>query len=48
MAQLEYSETGLRSFTEAFRTTRKLLVGGDGIPLGEFLLQPVAHWIAPG
>jgi len=47
MAQLDYSGTGLQFYTEAFRTTRKLLVGGDGIPLGEFLLQPVAHWIAP-
>ncbi len=39
---------GLPAFTEAFRTTRNLLVGGDGIPLGEFLLKPVTHWIALG
>jgi hypothetical protein len=22
-----------------------LLVGGDGIPVGEFLRQPVDHWV---
>ena len=39
---------GLQAFAEAFATTRTLLVGRDGIPLGEFLLKPVAHWIALG
>jgi predicted AAA+ superfamily ATPase len=37
---------GLAAFAEAFKPARKLLVGGDGIPLEEFLLEPVAHWIA--
>ncbi len=36
---------GLSAFAEAFRPTRKLLVGGDGIPVAEFLLEPVAHWV---
>ncbi len=36
---------GLDAFAAAFRVDRKLLVGGDGIPLGEFLLRPVEHWI---
>src|SRR2546426_8387966 len=36
---------GLAAFAEAFKPPRKLLVGGDGIPVEEFLLAPVAHWI---
>jgi predicted AAA+ superfamily ATPase len=36
---------GLSAFAEAFKPTRKLLVGGDGIPVEEFLLQPVKHWV---
>lgn len=36
---------GLGAFSEAFSPTRTLLVGGDGIPLDEFLLQPARHWI---
>ena len=38
---------GTGAFAEAFRPTRTLLVGADGIPLEEFLLQPVEHWVAP-
>lgn len=36
---------GLDAFTEAFTPPRTLLVGGDGIPLEEFLLQPAGHWL---
>lgn len=36
---------GLAAFTEAFRPTRTLIVGGDGIPLDEFLATPVEHWL---
>jgi predicted AAA+ superfamily ATPase len=36
---------GLAAFTEAFKPTRSLLVGGDGIPLDEFLSRPVTHWL---
>lgn len=36
---------GLAAFSEAFRPQRKLLVGADGIPVEEFLLQPVEHWV---
>lgn len=36
---------GMRVFTEAFRPTRTLLVGGDGIALDEFLSQPAEHWV---
>jgi predicted AAA+ superfamily ATPase len=36
---------GMAAFAEAFRPTRKLLVGGDGIALEEFLTKPVQHWV---
>jgi predicted AAA+ superfamily ATPase len=36
---------GLGAFSAAFSPTRTLLVGGDGIPLDEFLLQPAGRWI---
>lgn len=36
---------GLTAFADAFKTTRKLLVGGDGIPVEEFLLQPIPRWV---
>ena len=36
---------GLAAFTEAFRPTRTLMVGGDGVPLDEFLATPVEHWL---
>jgi predicted AAA+ superfamily ATPase len=36
---------GLAAFAEAFKPVRTLLVGGDGIPVEEFLLQPVEHWV---
>ncbi len=37
---------GMKAFAEAFRPDRTLLVGGDGIPVEEFLLRPVAHWVS--
>ena len=40
------SQPGLAAFTEAFRPKRKLLVGGDGIALDDFLSQPVEHWVS--
>jgi len=36
---------GMGVFTETFRPTRTLLVGGDGIALDEFLSLPVEHWL---
>jgi predicted AAA+ superfamily ATPase len=36
---------GLADFAAAFKPARKLLVGDDGIPVEEFLLQPVIHWV---
>ena len=36
---------GMAAFADAFRPTRLLLVGGDGIAVEEFLSQPVEHWV---
>jgi uncharacterized protein len=36
---------GLQAFTDAFQPTRTLLIGGDGIPLEEFLSRPVVDWL---
>jgi hypothetical protein len=36
---------GMDAFSREFRTRRKLLVGGDGIPIDEFLLSSVTEWI---
>lgn len=36
---------GLAAFSAAFKPQRKLLVGGDGIPLEEFLSKPALHWL---
>lgn len=36
---------GTAAFARAFGPDRTLLVGGDGIPLEEFLRHPVAHWV---
>lgn len=36
---------GLSAFSAAFKPKRGLLVGGDGIPLDEFLSRPVTDWL---
>ena len=38
---------GLAAFGAAYPRARKLLVGGDGIAVEEFLEWPVEHWVAP-
>jgi uncharacterized protein len=38
---------GLAAFSETFKTKRTLLVGGDGIPVDEFLSRPVTDWLQP-
>lgn len=40
------SHRGTAAFAAAFKPQRSLLVGGDGIELGEFLSRPALHWIA--
>jgi len=37
----------MTAFREAFKPKRTLLVGGDGISIEEFLLQPADHWFKP-
>ncbi|MCE0498976.1 MAG: ATP-binding protein [Methylacidiphilales bacterium] len=36
---------GMDAFARQFRPKRQLLVGGQGIPLEEFLSQPAASWL---
>jgi hypothetical protein len=36
---------GLAGFSRCFAPQRTLLVGGDGIPVAEFLDEPVEHWL---
>jgi len=38
---------GIAAFSAAFKTARKLLVGGDGIPVEEFLREPAVRWVEP-
>ena len=39
---------GMSAFAESFKPKRSLLVGTGGIPLDDFLLQPVEHWLERG
>src|SRR5580692_1164609 len=36
---------GMEAFVRQFKPKRQLLVGGQGIPLEEFLSKPAAHWL---
>ena len=36
---------GMDAFAATFRPDRTLLIGGDGIALGDFLSRPVEHWL---
>ncbi len=36
---------GMAAFGESHRAARKLLVGGDGVSVEEFLAKPPSHWI---
>jgi hypothetical protein len=37
--------SGMAAFCKAFPVTRQLLVGGNGIPIDEFLSMPVENWL---
>lgn len=37
--------SGLNAFTSRFRDARTLLVGAEGVPVGEFLSQPAGYWL---
>jgi len=39
---------GLAAIEQAFKIHRLLVVGGDGIPLADFLTRPVEHWVDGG
>ena len=41
------AHSGLAAFSAAFKPKRTLLVGGDGIPVEEFLSRPVTDWLQP-
>ena len=41
-----HAQPGLAAFAETFKPKRKLLVGGDGISVEEFLSSPVEHWLS--
>ncbi|MFN8179698.1 MAG: ATP-binding protein [bacterium] len=36
---------GLEAFSETFKPKRTMLVGGDGVPVAEFLAKPAEHWL---
>jgi predicted AAA+ superfamily ATPase len=40
------AHSGSVAFAEAFKPQRSLVVGGDGIALGDFLAQPVEFWVS--
>lgn len=37
---------GMEAFARQFKPKRQLQVGGQGVPIEEFLSQPAAHWLA--
>ena len=39
------SLAGMETLSKEFRIKRKLLVGGDGVSVEEFLLTPLEHWL---
>jgi hypothetical protein len=39
------SLAGMEAFARQFKPKRMLLVGGQGIPLEEFLSHPASHWV---
>jgi hypothetical protein len=36
---------GMEAFATHFKPKRKLLVGGQGIDLAEFLAKPASYWL---
>ena len=39
------AHAGSAVFAQAFKVHRRLLVGGDGVSVEDFLLRPVTHWV---
>ena len=44
-SRMRRAPAGMSAFVKNFSPDRTLLVGGDGIPVEEFLSRPVAHWV---
>ncbi len=44
-ARAPLAHAGTSAFVAQFKVHRTLLVGGDGVPLEEFLSKPVEHWV---
>ena len=42
-----WARTACGPYGRAFKPKRTLLVGGDGIPVDEFLARPVTDWLQP-
>jgi hypothetical protein len=40
-----HAHAGTAAFAQSFKVHRTLLLGGDGVPVEEFLLRPVEHWV---
>jgi len=40
-----HAHSGVAAFVAAFRPSRSLLVGGDGIGIEEFLTRPLSYWV---
>lgn len=39
------AHAGSAAFAQTFKVHRTLLIGGDGVPVEDFLLRPVMHWV---
>jgi len=39
------SLSGMDAFGRQFKPKRKILVGGQGVPLEEFFLEPAGDWL---
>jgi hypothetical protein len=37
---------GLDDFAQVHKPKRTLIVGGNGVPLDDFLSKPIEHWLA--
>lgn len=41
------AQPGFTAFAQAFKPKRTLLIGGDGVPVEQFLSRPMEDWINP-
>jgi predicted AAA+ superfamily ATPase len=45
-ARARDAQPGLDAFAEAFKAKRRLLVGGNGVAVEDFLARPVEYWLS--